>query len=249
MPTFAPKIYPDVVKDLAWWTGILLTGLVYVVPSVLPPDVASGVRSFAETLPAKGLLEPVFLVGVIAVILVGFLKVHELYDLYVIRWRAHFDLDVIVPKLTEPLIERLDPSFLVVARSKRREVMNLYYHFVRDGKPIVSENLVMRFYVRVLRYWVTYLNEMVLLVFAAISLLSAAATWGEGAEIYRPLVGLGVALVLLLVNRWLMGVWRDSVERATEEEIENIHEEHLNELSTRLEMLHERLKLTYRPGA
>lgn len=249
MPTFAPKIYPDVVKDLTWWAGILLTVVVYAIPSILPPTMASAVRDFAGGLPSKGFVEPVFVVGVLAAVLVFFVRIHELYDQYVVRWRVRYDLDVIVPTLVEPLIERIDPAFLVVARDRRREVMNLYYHFVRDGKPLISENLVLRFYLRILRYWLTYLNEMALIGFVVVVVLSLAVSWGEGADLRPGALGLCISIVLIVMNRWLMGVWRKSVERATGEEIENIHEEHLPELEERLQKLHARLNLTYRQGA
>ena len=67
MPTFEPKTYHDVVKDLAWWAGVLLAILVFAIVPVLPPDLAAGVAQFAERLPFKGFLEPLFVVGVLAV--------------------------------------------------------------------------------------------------------------------------------------------------------------------------------------
>jgi hypothetical protein len=253
MPTLDPHGYQAVVKDLVWAGGILLFCFACGTFLVMAPAQQEAIRLALSSVPLKPpeqFSALAVLSVVLSVVLVGFFKVHELYDRYALKWRERYDLDFIVPTLVRPFANRLDSSFAPVARDHRREVMNdLFYHFVRDGNPLIAENFVVRFYVRILRFWITCLVEVAVVVFLACALILSLLAFASSEGISTAVGGLGVGLLLGGINRWLNMKSLESVKRATSEEIDEIHRACLPELERALGALHLKLGFHFADAA
>ena len=246
-PSLAPKTYQDVVRDLAWWGVIPLAAFLYFVPVVLPVELRHELASFSSSLPFDGRLEPVAAAGVLSVILIGLLKLHELYDTRVLGWRERYDRDYILPELLAPYGDAVDERFVNVAVEQKRRVLNhLFYRFASDSDPKISANYVWRFYYRVMRYWILVIDEAVIVAFVVVAVASGVVNGVTGSEVSTSLCGAGVGVLLFFGNRRLMTAAQASVRRATADEIEAIHDECGAEFEEELRQLHEKLKLTYR---
>jgi hypothetical protein len=235
-----------VLKDVTWWTGILLALEGLGVAVVLPPEGRQWIGQMTGNWPSESLLGPPVVVVVLAFLLAHQAKVHERYERAVLRWRDAYDVDFIIPCLVEPFGSQMDPRFPRVARENRVRVMNrLFYDFVRDRTPKIDEHLVARFYERILTFWILVENELALVVFGgvcSVCLLAVLLAKGD------PTVQIAAVVVVVvggLLNRRLVRGADASARKRTVEEVEAIMDLHRDDLEKALRDLHERYGLVF----
>jgi len=249
-PVFYPKRYQDIKATLMWYTSI-----VFVVSTSIICMFLFG-KTFREWLmQMEGIGSVIKLagsgVGVLSLsgfagyVLIFLFEIHDkIYDRYIIRWRHYYDIDFILPRLTRPFAHKLAKSFSLKAEKDMKKVMKIYYIFVGDGKHEfkIRENLIVRFYETVLKYWITQINEMILL-FAVASVVMLKILSDTPTD--KLFVLLLAIIGLFLVNRFLIYLSRNSLRKATEEEIQDIHRSFSVQLDKELEDLHKELGLKY----
>jgi len=254
LPAAKPATYQDVKVNLAWYTVVMLVILwlaAYFL--VLPAGHQVAVRTLFGSLSLEvlGTTLATLLLGFAGVVLVFGFEFHDkIYDRYIIRWREKYDLETILPTLVEPFLHKVDSRFLPVAsetRKNRYVFMKIFYHFVMDyAHPHkIKENLIIRFYEAVQKYWWTQVNEIFLVLLFLTSLAYLTYGWRVGSSLARVWIALGIFAVLFLLNRvWIRGT-RCSVEQATLDEIADIHETFPTELEEQIKAVHGRYKLAY----
>lgn len=178
----------------------------------------------------------------IAYLLTEILQVHDqFYDRYLVRWRRRYATDFILPRLVQPFASLLNYRFHEEAEQNLANFEErLFYPFVGDRNGLLQKdhkNVIIRFYEVVTVYWLTQLNELILL---SVLLGSVAFHYfGPGTAAYqmRLLEGVFLLCLLLLLNRAWVRAAREKVRRATEEEILAIHNNFKQELQKRLTTL------------
>jgi hypothetical protein len=237
LPTFDYQSYQDVRKNLFWyWLGVLVVGFLGL-SFVLPDAHRRAVESLVKRMAAGTPLESVagVTVGGVVLVAVAFLlaevlKFHDLwYDKYVTRWRQRFSGSSIFPRLVEPFISRTPPGRLITEaeRNAAKFLERLYYPFVGDIDGKVPKNKVLRFYEAVTVYWITQINEIVMVFLAIVVGLyafgyHARVDHGYAIRLLQTLVTL---ITLLFLNRVFVRFAVGSVAKTVDEEIAAIHED------------------------
>ncbi len=245
MPFFPFKFgtYQDVKNNLVFWAALalLLVGsLVYF--WVLP--VAH--RRF---LPGRMWLQVLGLYGsltVIGVILIWGFQLHDqIYDRYFVKWRQGYDAKIL-RKLCAPFDPKLDPRFYTTASSNLQDFMEqLFYEYVHDINPKIRQNTLVRFYERITNYWVTQVCEIFLYLTLIVSVLYLPLYRRLNLPWRSPISAILLAAGLLAVNAHFADRVRVSVQKATEEEIREIHENHMADLEQRVSAISKRFGLSY----
>jgi hypothetical protein len=95
----------------------------------------------------------------------------------------------------------------------------LYYPFVGDRDPKIPKNKLVRFYEVITIYWLTQINEIVIL--GLTSLIIGCRYFGPTDLTYRSLLGkdLIAVVIVFILNRVWVRASLNKVRRATEEEI------------------------------
>jgi hypothetical protein len=144
------------------------------------------------------------------------------YDKYIIKWRYSYDIDFILPKLIQPFANRLNYRFYEV--SETHDLLpELYYPFVGDRDLKIPKNKLVRFYEVVTLYWLTQINEIVVLLVVSTIVLyryQGPATLTYRTQLLDDFVVVGCFFIL---NRVWAHSSKGKVRRATEEEIRAIH--------------------------
>jgi hypothetical protein len=227
---FTFKTYQDVKNNLFYWTVMLLFAssiAIYLI--LLNQSQQKQLRDFVVEIGNNGLIATIVsglilaAYVILATVLVWGIQIHDLvYDRYIIKWRMHFDVEFILARLTEQIRNLLPNNFLELAAKNRYAFMKPYYDFVGDGKKGIEENTRIRFYERVVWYWITQLNEIFILLFLV------------GVPLYvlinnmNPLTTTSLAVFILvlvslgLLNRWLVTRTRSYTAQATIDEIDEI---------------------------
>lgn len=202
-----------------------------------------------------GLLSELGVVGIVITLLFGFaisfLFIHlfevydKIYDRFIIKWRYRYSRDFILPELFKPFSAKLDKRFFQFAEKNMREFMKVFYHFVSDYDVKIKETLVVRFYDRVWKYWATQVNE-ILIIMLLITMLGYGVYYAVYSLAFKNLfIGLIIAVLLGILNRLLCKYFLKFVKEATQDEIEDIHANFLDELEERTKELSRRFHLEY----
>jgi hypothetical protein len=191
--------------------------------------------------PWKGIVGGTVVFAAFAFILTELFQVHDqLYDKFVIKWRYRYATDFILPRLTHPFASRVNYRFYEEAEEHVRDFQaRLYYPFVGDRDTKIPKNSLVRFYEVITVYWLTQINEFVLLLLAVLVIFYRFK--GPTDLNYRGIL-LNDAIVIFLcivLNRIWIRFSREKVRRATEEEIRAIHDDPqlLQDLEQRLKQL------------
>ena len=252
-----PKVYQDVQRSLHFFTVWLVLALAVLVYELeLPPHHRRFLGSLFGALQraqwAVGTGVVLALVGAISWLLIFHWEVYDKWwDRHVVRWREYYSVDFIIPRLYRPFGARLGTPFYTRAEERPRDFMKPFYFFVGDGddKLRIGQNLITRFYVRVTKYWVVQIVEVLLVV-----LLLSAVPYAVYFAAYDVPTGRLLAFVLI-VALWLLAnsisarSTLRAVREATEEEIEAIHgdPERFAELERRTQHLCADLGLSFEP--
>lgn len=255
-PNAAPNTYQQVKANLHWYMGFASGIVAVLIYGFLVPDVQRhAVERFVQSHTSASM--PKLITDTSMVAILGFLcwlsififEVHDkLYDRYVIRWRHYYDLDFILPTLTRPFACHLDPRFFRTAEQSMYEFMKPYYEFVGDGEReySITKNLLVRFYESVTKYWITQINEILIIAAFILNLFyffvyqriqlptDTVAVW----ELVLP--------ILFFLNRIAADRSRISVRRATLDEIEDIQRRYPDRLEELFRTLHSKFSLQWR---
>lgn len=230
---FTYKTYQDVRRNLFFYSipVLVLAGFLdffFILPAGNREAISSLAKSLTDSPVWKGVLNTGC--GLIIFILVAFLlteilQVHDRwYDKYVVRWRERYDTDFILPRLIQPFSSGTNYRFYEEAEQHAgRFLEDLYYPFVGDRDVKIPKNKLLRFYEVVTIYWLTQINEIVLISAAVLVLYFRFA--GPADLGYRThLLDDSIAVcVLWILNRVWVWFSRNSVRNATEDEIRAIH--------------------------
>jgi len=230
-PPLTFKTYQDVKNNLVYWTMILLMlTSVYVYFVFLETSTRDDIIEIVTKVGQNGLLSTlgggvlILIYSGVSIFLIYGLQIHDkIYDNFFIKWRETYDLEFILPALTEPIKQHLPKNFLDFASKYKYKFMKPYYDFVGDGKKGIEDNTRVRFYERVTWYWITQLNELFVIILIMSTLLYFIISSNTG---LTPNVIYIVILSLILlgaINRWFVSYFRKTVREATIDEIEEIH--------------------------
>ena len=240
MPLFKPEYetYQDVKQTLyAWGRWVWFAALTVIYYGVFSTGTRKAV---ADHLPGWiPVRDAVARVGPLAALLVlgtlvshvvtHVLEAHDrFYDRYIVRWRRRYDERVILARLLVPVHPQVAATARAFYQKSSREFMQkAYYHFVGDREPRIRHNLVVRFYERVTKYWLTQIIELAIVVLgvtvAVHGILTGLASW---ALVRR----LAYVVLAFAITRLAARLALKAVRVATEDEIEDIHSGHLPEL-------------------
>jgi|GEM_PF-1406881 len=252
LPSIHPKAYQDVKANLQWYTTVVLgaTGFLFYL-FVLPDAHRRTVSTLFGQIPPSlnvGLGIILLLFGFLSWLLIFGFEIHDkVYDRYFIRWRLYYDLDFILPTLVRPFIHKLDKRFFHVAQNNRQEFMKPFYHFVADyeHEHKVKQNLIVRFYEAVTKYWITQINDIILFCLLLLT-FAYYLVYKSLALPLNTIVNTNFLIAaLFLINRYCCRRSRERLRRATADEIEDIHNEFSGELETQLKELHIEYGLRY----
>jgi uncharacterized membrane protein len=243
---FGYETYQDVRHNLFLYsTPVLIAAGFFAFFGILPPKHQQLVTGFLEALstaqPWKGMLGAgvgVIAFAGVAYFLTEIVQVHDQwYDKHVIKWRHPYATDFMLPRLIQPWASRINYRIHEVADQNTGDFMErLFYPYVRDRDLKIPKNKVIRFYEVVTIYWLTQINEIVLL---ALAFLIAGYGYTGPVELgYRTLLFKDLVFIfaLFIFNRIWVRASRDKVRRATAEEIRAIldDEELSKDLETKL---------------
>lgn len=216
---------------------------------ILPPSHRDGFEHLIDGLPpviGRGIFT--VLIVLLGWFLVFFFEVHDKgYDKYVVRWRYRYDIDFLLPTLYRPFEGRLDQRFWTEAARKPYEFTKPFYEFVGDSaEHRINENLIVRFYERITKYWTTQIIELLLIALFLIGFAYFIVYEVLDLPLTRLMILNYVVAVLFVVNRGLVRATRSQVRRATAEEIADIHRRYKDELDAAVADLHDSQGLNYR---
>jgi hypothetical protein len=229
---FGYETYQDVRHNLFLYsTPFLIVAGFFAFFRVLPSQTQQMVVQFLEsvssTQPWKGLLGTSIGMGVFggaAFLLTEILQVHDQwYDKYIVKWRRQYAIDFILPRLLQPWLSHTNHRLFEVADVNARQFQErLFYPYVGDRDLKIPKNKLIRFYEVVTVYWLTQINEIVLLGVSALILYYAV--FGPADLSYRPklLNDLFIAIAVFILNRAWAQASLTKVRRATEDEIASI---------------------------
>jgi hypothetical protein len=256
-PSAAPKTYQDVKSTLRWYTVAASAPVALFLSLYLVPESE---RKHIEDIFSRLSASPIISsIGATALITGAFVllswffififEIHDkVYDRYFIHWRRFYDLDLILPTLTRPFGPHLDPQFFDTAAKHLYKFMKSYYHFVADGQHDhkINENLILRFYEAVTKYWLTQINEVLLIAALAIDFIYLWVYQDLNADSSRVAITCFVLIACWVLNRASAQLFLRSVRRATLDEIEDIHSRYLPQLEDELKKIHDKFNLKWR---
>jgi hypothetical protein len=233
---FTYTTYQDVRRNLFKYSVPFLIGAGFAAYAFILPEphqtaIVGLLQKIATSEPWKSLIgvgtgTAVF--AFLAFLMTEVLKLHDRwYDKYIVRWRADFDVTFILARLLQPFLSRTIQRFWVEAARNRHQFMErLYYPYVGDLETRIPKNTLVRFYEVVTVYWLTQINELVLitlLLLCGVYSLSAFARLDHGYAV-RLLWTVLTIVGLLALNRLWIRRERRSVTRAAADEIRAIHD-------------------------
>lgn len=229
---FGYDTYQDVRHNLFLYSTPFLIGAGFfaffcVLPMPSEQAVVRFLESVSNTQPWKGLLGTgigAVAFGGVAFLLTEIIQIHDQwYDKYVIKWRHQYAIDFILPRLVQPWASRTNYRLFEAADANARQFQErLYYPYVGDRDLKIPKNKLVRFYEVVTVYWLTQINEIVLLAVSAMIVYYGSR--GPVDVSYRTTLfnDLVIVIVAFIVNRAWARASLGKVRRATEEEIRAI---------------------------
>ena len=180
-----------------------------------------------------------------------FLEIYNIYDRFITKWRFYYDTDFIIPNLVRPFTNKLDKSFFRLAQDEKNkdDFMKIFYHFVADYEHDhkIRENLIVRFYEVITKYWITQINEILVFLFFLLTFFYYFICSVKKIPISIAAIANTnfIIAIFFVINRLLIRYTSKSVRNTTRDEIEDIHDRYLNELKQELKKLHEKFNLKY----
>jgi hypothetical protein len=174
MDLFTYQTYQDVRKNLFRYSiPFLIVAGFFCYRYMLPASHQTAIYTLFASLSQNEMWKGIFGAGagvvifsVIAFLLTEVFQVHDQwYDKYFTKWRHSYAIDFILPRLVQPFGNKLNYRFLEEAETRTRQFQeDLYYPFVGDQDMKIPKNKLTRFYEVITLYWLTQINEIVLLM-------------------------------------------------------------------------------------
>lgn len=255
---FKYDTYQDVRHNLFLYSipTLILSGFFayfFILPEQDQDSISEIIQSISKhpTIHAiAGTLSGTILFVLVAFVVVELFKVHEFYDQHIIKWRFRYAIDFILPRLTQPFANKIGTRFYQLAEDNVGDFQErLYYPFVGDRDLKIPKNKLVRFYEAITLYWLTQINEVVLiLLLGLISLYhfivnSPVVTVSS----YQSSLFNNTLILILLfcLNRFWVRSTLQRVRLATEEEIRSIIEDHKEELKEKIKQLCSHYNIPY----
>ena len=246
---FGYDTYQDVRHNLFLYsTPVLIVAGFFAYFRILPQSaqdrVTQAIGGLASTPIWKSVLNGLsglIFFAILAFLMTEVLQIHDqYYDKFVIKWRFRYATDFILPRLTQPFASFMNYRFYEEAEGHIRQFQErLYYPFVGDRELKIPKNKLVRFYEVVTPYWLTQINEIVLMLLVVMIVICRFTVPSD--LIYRTLL---LSDLLVIIGAWLLNrIWvrasREKVRRATEDEIAAIHSDQglLQDLQAKLQDL------------
>ncbi len=252
---FDYETYQDVRRNLFLYSTPVLVGSgFFAYWLILPGSHREVINKLFANFPAESWLKGasgVVLFSVIAFVLTELLQVHDkLYDRFVVKWRFRYATDFILPRLIQPFACHVSRRFHDIAEKNIRQFQEkLYYPYVGDRDSLIGKNKLVRFYEVVTIYWLTQMNELILLFLLLLAV--AYRVIGPTNPEYRASLLDAVLIIVgaLVANRVWVYLARNKVRQATDDEIDAIIEEHREDLGRRIRSVCEEYGIPFQePG-
>jgi hypothetical protein len=173
---FNYETYQDVRRNLFFYSipVLVVAGIcafLFVLPPTLQQTISDQLESLTNSTIGKGILKfgsGVVVFALIAFLMTEILQVHDRwYDRHFVKWRYEYAVDFILPRLIQPFASQTNYRFYEEAALHVKEFQErLYYPFVGDRDLKIPKNKLLRFYEVVTIYWLTQINEIVILFLA-----------------------------------------------------------------------------------
>lgn len=232
MSIFDPEYetYQDVKNTLAWWAVPVWAALMYCLFYLVLQEshrraILGLIPGLAEWKASAGAIVVLFmLAGIVSHIAVHVLEIHDhIYDRHLIRWRERYAREVMIPKLLDPYKVLLSDDVVAAARLNQGHTLRmLFYRFAGDRDTKIKQNLIVRFYERIAKYWLTQIVEIAAILLVVTTILYGAFFYTEPPPTGPGWMLLGI-IVVVVINRMCIRILRKSVQEATQEEIADIH--------------------------
>jgi hypothetical protein len=221
--------YQDVRRNLCLYSiPVTICAGFFVFLRVLPSPTQQIIGRFLERASSTQPLKDLLGTGIgfaaftaIAFLLTEIIQIHDQwYDKYIIRWRHRYATDFILPRLLQPWLGRTNfRIFDAIDKDVRTFQERLYYPFVGDRDLKIPKNKLVRFYEVITVYWLTQINEIILLALTLTIIFYRYCGPAESA--YRTMLFDNLAFVVaaFVLNRAWVRASIAKVRRATEEEI------------------------------
>lgn len=234
---FTYSTYQDVRRNLFKYSMPFLIGAgfaayAFILPGPHQAAVLGSLERVATSEPWKSI------VGVgtgtaafafLAFLITEVMKLHDRwYDRFIVRWRVDFDTTFILPRLLQPFISRTNQRFWVEAARNRHYFMErLFYPYVGDVDAKIPKNRLVRFYEVITVYWLTQINELLLITLLVGCTAYAFTEFTRDDHAYAVrLFRTALAIIgLLALNRLWVRRERRAVSHATADEIQAIHDD------------------------
>lgn len=245
----SPETYKDVKTNLRYYTTfiiVIISILLYIIYIGIDP----GIVIAGEVLVLSGIIY--FLLSSFSWILIFIFEIHDKwYDRHFVKWRLKYDVDFIIPTLIKPFLKKIDARFFDIYESdseKRFLLMeNCFYEFVGDhaGENKIKKTKIVRFYESSQKYWITQINEIIMITFIIINFFIYIFNGFIGFLLNKIIIVNYIFIFLFIINRYLVKKFRKETRFATRDEIREIHATKLNELETQLRLTHRAFHLPY----
>lgn len=235
MSIFKPEYdtYQDVKSTLAWWSVLpwsaaVLSGYFFVLTNQHQSVISNALPGLPEWIAATGTISVALIMGgVIAHLATHVLEIHDhWYDYYVVGWRERYAREKMIPALIEPYRSKLpDAATEIFCQHTGATLKALFYPFASDRDMKIRKNLVVRFYERITKYWLTQVVEIACLSLSLFAVVYACFLW-QWPPPTRIIWTVGMSVIGFGLARLLAILQRDVVWQATLEEIQEIHASH-----------------------
>lgn len=235
MSIFKPEYetYQDVKSTLAWWSvlpwsAVVLVGYFVILTEQQRLAFTNAIPGLPEWLTQVGTFTVALLVGgIVAHVATHVLELHDhWYDKYLVRWRARYARDQMIPALIQPCLSGLpERAVQVLEQHPGATLKALFYPFASDRDMKIRKNLVVRFYERITKYWLSQMIEVACLTLAMLAVIYASILWQwpPPARITWTLVAAAIVFLVARIASWRL---RSVIWEATKDEIQDIHSSH-----------------------
>jgi hypothetical protein len=233
MSIFKPEYetYQDVKSTLAWWSVPVWSIVVLVIYFALLTDehrtaLVKAIPGLSGWAAEAGTLTAVVVLGlIIAHLATHLLEIHDhWYDRYIVRWRDRYARQKMIPALIAPHLGKLTENAVeILLRDPGPTLKALFYPFASDRDMKIRKNLVVRFYERITKYWLSQMIEVACICLLIIALIYAAilGAWPPAKPIVWTVVAAILTFIIARIVAWQL---RRVVWEATQEEIQDIHD-------------------------
>ncbi|KKM59261.1 hypothetical protein LCGC14_1548380 [marine sediment metagenome] len=245
----SPEEYKDVKANLRYYTTfiiVILSILLYIIYIGIDPGIVKTIEAliFSSVI--------IFLLNGLSWALIFIFEIHDKwYDRHFVKWRLKYDVDFIIPTLIRPFLKNIDPRFFDIYENnleKRFILMeNCFYEFVGDhaGENKIKKTKIVRFYESSQKYWITQINEIIMIFFIIINFFIYIFNGFIGVLLNKIIIVNFIFIFLFIINRYLVKKFRKETRFATKDEIREIHATRLSELEVQVKLTHKAFQLPY----